>query len=119
MATNQQLQATTKLFISYSRRDHDVVAHLVRSLLMDPEFQIFRDTEDILPSEEWKKRLESLILAADTVVFCLSPDSANSEVCAWEVKLAEDFNKRIVPFVIREVDNAVPKGLSKLNYIMA
>ncbi len=64
--------------------------------------------------------LEELITAADTVVFCLSPNSAASEVCAWEVETAERLNKRIAPFVIEPVNGkAVPEGLAKLNYILA
>jgi hypothetical protein len=45
-------------------------------------FGVFKDTDDILPTEEWKERLEQLIEEADTIVFLLSPHSATSEVCA-------------------------------------
>ena len=107
----------TKVFLSYSRKDREFVAKLAAELEAHDDIEVFKDTEDILPTEEWRKRLEGLIGEADAIVFCLSPDSATSEVCAWEVEYAESLNKRIAPIVLREVDGAVPGGLAKLNYI--
>ena len=108
---------TTKVFLSYSRKDREFVGRLAEALESQQGIQVFQDTEDILPTEEWRQRLEGLIGEADTIVFCLSPDSAASDVCAWEVEVAERLNKRIAPIVIRDVDGQVPGGLSKLNYI--
>ena len=33
------------------------------------QIEVFRDVDDTLPGEEWWQRLQSLIAAADTVVF--------------------------------------------------
>jgi hypothetical protein len=111
-------KAITKVFISYSRRDREVVARLVDALEGADDIDVFRDTEDILPTEEWKGRLEELIAQADTIVFALSPHSAASEVCAWEVEYAEGLNKRVAPVVIEEVaPEAIPAPLTKYNYI--
>ncbi len=107
----------TKVFISYSRKDKASVSRLHDRLAAHEDITIFRDTDDILPAEEWQPRLESLIHAADCIVFALSPHSAASVVCKWEVELAEGFNKRIIPVVIEDVTGDVPEGLSKLNYI--
>lgn len=108
----------TKVFISYSRKDRQRVAKLSDALNAQQDITVFRDTEDILPTEEWKKRLEQLISEADTIVFALSPHSAVSEVCAWEVEYAESLNKRIAPVVLRDVQaGKIPKALTKLNYI--
>jgi hypothetical protein len=108
-----------RVFISYSRKDRDAVACITQKLSALPDAELFRDTEDILPTEEWRKRLEGLIAAADAIVFCMSPDSITSEVCAWELDYASLLNKRIVPLVIREVSGQVPNRLSRLNYIFA
>ena len=107
----------TKVFISYSRKDGDFVNRLTTALAAQNHLDVFRDTADILPTEEWKNRLERLIGEADTIVFCLSPDSVASEVCRWEVELADRLQKRIAPIAIREVDGNVPMQLSKRNYI--
>ena len=107
-----------KVFISYSRKDREFVARVVDALEATDGIEVFRDTDDILPTEEWQERLEQLIREADTVVFALSPHSAKSQVCAWEVELAESLNKRIAPVVIRDVEGEdIPPALAKLNYI--
>lgn len=106
-----------KVFLSYSRRDREQ-AQRIADVLRGREFSVFRDTDDILPTEEWKDRLQQLIESADTIVFLLSPHSARSEVCAWEVEIAESLNKRIAPVVIDDVDSVeIPETLKKLNYI--
>ncbi|WP_417519909.1 toll/interleukin-1 receptor domain-containing protein [Minwuia sp.] len=106
-----------KVFLSYSRRDRER-AQRIADVLRERHFGVFRDTDDILPTEEWRGRLEQLIAEADTVVFLLSPHSAASEVCAWEVDLARSLNKRIAPIVIEEVPaEDIPEPLTHLNFI--
>lgn len=107
----------TKLFISYSRKDRRRIEALCDALATQDDLKLFRDTDDILPSEEWKPRLEKLIRESDTIIFALSPQSAASEVCTWELELAESLNKRIIPIVVENVDGQVPAAVAKLNYI--
>jgi TIR domain-containing protein len=114
---SQEGRPKTKVFVSYARKDREIVERISRALQKDANILVFKDTEDILPTEEWRNRLESLISSVDTVVFCLSPESVKSDVCAWEVKTAEKFKKRIAPIVIRDTTN-VPNGLSKFHYIV-
>lgn len=108
---------SAKIFLSYSRRDRARVADLGAKLEAQDDLTVFRDTEDILPTEEWKPRLEALIRKSDTVLFALSPASVASEICAWEIDLALALNKRIIPVVVDDVDGNVPEAISKLNYI--
>lgn len=107
----------TKLFLSYSRKDRAHVEKLHDALKGDDELEVFRDVDDILPTEEWKPRLRKLIQSADVILFALSPASASSEVCQWEIEEAEKLNKKIIPVVIRDVKGNVADGISKLNYI--
>lgn len=108
-----------KVFVSYSRRDREK-AQRISDVLRERHFGVFLDTDDILPTEEWKGRLEQLIAEADTIVFLLSPNSAVSEVCAWEVEHASALGKRIAPMMIEEVDTAlIPPLLARLNFIFA
>ena len=105
------------VFLSYSRKDRER-AQRIADVLRERHFGVFKDTDDILPTEEWKERLEQLIAEADTVVFLLSPQSADSEVCAWEVEHAAALNKRIAPIVIEETDGKdIPPLLARLNFI--
>lgn len=106
-----------KVFLSYSRKDRER-AQRIADVLRDRHFGVFKDTDDILPTEEWRGRLEQLIAEADTIVFLLSPHSASSEVCAWEVDLARSLNKRIAPIVIDDVPaEEIPEPLTHLNFI--
>ncbi len=121
LPTNQEEFETgddeAKVFLSYSRKDRER-AQRIADVLRERHFGVFKDTDDILPTEEWKERLEQLIAEADTVVFLLSPQSAESEVCAWEVEHAATLNKRIAPIVIEETDSKyIPPMLARLNFI--
>jgi hypothetical protein len=112
-------QDAGRTFMSYSRKDSAVVARLTTAL-REKGLAVFRDTDDILPAEEWKGRLEQLIGLSDAVIFALSPHSLSSDVCAWEVQAAQSLHKRVIPVVVGAVnDRAVPPGLARLNYVFA
>lgn len=108
---------TAKVFLSYSRKDRER-AQSIADVLRERHFGVFKDTDDILPTEEWKSRLEQLIGEADTIVFLLSPHSVASDVCTWEVEHAKSLGKRIAPIVISEVESGdIPADLARLNFI--
>ena len=107
-----------RLFISYSRKDAARITALHTGLSDDDDLEVLLDTHDIAAAEEWKPRLESLIRSADTILFAVSPSSVTSEMCRWEIDLAESLNKRIVPILVKDVPDAkVPPTINKLNYI--
>ena len=106
-----------KVFISYSRRDLDFADQLV-AVLEWLRFQPIIDRKGIHGAEKWEERLGQLILESDSVVFVLSPDSAASDVCAWEVEEATRRGKRIIPVLCRPLDGQQPhRRLRDLNYI--
>jgi len=106
-----------RVFISYSREDLDFADQL--NLALDAYgFECFIDRQGISGGEDWKRRLGNLISEADTVVFVLSPTSARSEICAWEVEEATRLNKRILPVNCQPLKGASPPvRLRDLNYI--
>ncbi|MEM7424965.1 MAG: TIR domain-containing protein [Pseudomonadota bacterium] len=106
-----------KVFISYSRTDLEFADQLVAALELHA-FETIIDREGIHAAENWKDRLGQLILQSDIVVFVLSPDSAASDICAWEVEQATLRGKRIVPVACRPLEGQTPaKQLQALNYI--
>jgi len=106
-----------RVFISYSRDDL-YFADQLNAALDICGFECFIDREGISGGEDWKRRLGNLIRDADTVVFVLSPTSARSEICAWEVEEAARLGKRILPVVCRQLKGASPPPrLRDLNYI--
>jgi tetratricopeptide (TPR) repeat protein len=108
-----------KIFVSYSRRDAAFAASLVAHL-ETRAFHPFLDRTDIAPGEPWQDRLAGLIRVADTMVFVVSPDSARSTICEWEIGEAVRLGKRIIPLVCRPTDDAaIPPSLGRLNFIFA
>src|SRR5215468_7473082 len=106
-----------RVFISYSRDDLHFADQL-DAALNTCGFECIIDRQSISGGEHWKRRLGNLIGEADTVVFVLSPTSARSEICAWEVQEATRLGKRIVPVNCRPLEGATPPPrLRDLNYI--
>ena len=108
----------SKLFISYSRADLAFAEELAAALSLSADFEILFDRTGIGHGEDWRQRLGRLIVECDSVVFILSPESAASEICGWEISEAQRLSKRIVPVLWRPVDfSKVPAGLSTLNAV--
>ena len=105
------------VFISYSRDDLGFADQLDAALGLTG-FATTIDRHGISAGEDWRSRLGALIRDADTVVFVLSPSSARSETCAWEVAEAVRLGKRILPLICRSIEGASPPPqLAALNYI--
>jgi hypothetical protein len=106
-----------RVFISYSRDDLHFADQL-DAALNAYGFECIIDRHGISGGEDWKRRLGNLIGEADTVVFVLSPTSARSPVCTWEVEEATRLGKRILPVNCRPLKGASPPPrLRDLNYI--
>ncbi len=88
------------VFISYSRKDETFVRQL-HAALAKAQRNVWVDWEDIPPTADWWREIQTGIEGADTFVFVISPDSARSEVCYNEVDYAYKNHKRIVPVVCR------------------
>ena len=105
------------VFISYSRDDLDFSDQLDAVLKLHG-FATTLDRHGISGGEDWKTRLGLLIRDADTVVFVLSPSSARSETCKWEVAEATRLGKRIIPVLCLPLgEHEAPPELAALNYI--
>lgn len=105
------------VFISYSRRDSAFVARL-QSALQKVGRAPWVDVDGIRPAEDFMQAICDAIDQAHAFVFVLSPDSVSSRVCARELAHAAKGNKRLVPVLCREVEDAlVPEALRGLNWI--
>jgi hypothetical protein len=107
MAEPAHLGGKLSVFISYGRDDLDFADQLDASLQLGG-FETTIDRRGISGGEDWKTRLGALIRDADTVVFVLSPSSARSDICAWEIEEAVRLGKRIIPVLCRSLEDAKP-----------
>ncbi len=85
-----------QVFISYSRRDADVVENIV-SELEAAGIEVWLDREDIKPGKQWRKQIVEAIDTADAFVLNLSPNSAASDNVLKELNLAEE---ALDPFIL-------------------
>src|SRR5215207_104985 len=105
------------LFIFYSRKDIEIARKLTAAF-KDQELDIWIDWEGIAPTVDWWREIEKGIEEADIFLFLISPDSANSKVCAREIEHANRNAKRLIPIVVRDVaGHESPAGLGHLNWI--
>lgn len=104
-------------FVSYSRRDKAFVQQLYQAF-QSRDRDVWVDWQNIQPTEKWWTAIQMGIEAAHAFVFVLSPDSASSEVCGWEIDHALKHNKRLVPIVHRDVDpRQVHEAIGAHNWI--
>jgi hypothetical protein len=85
MTTNAAGQETggdpkAKVLISHSRKDMPFADRL-DDALKTRGFDVFIDRSAISDLEDWRKRIRSLIVKTDTMVFILSPDALLSKEC--------------------------------------
>lgn len=106
-----------RVFVSYSRKDM-LFADRLEAALTARGIETLIDRSEIYAFEDWWKRIEALIVQADTIVFVLSPDAVSSEVALKEIAFASSLNKRFAPIVSRHVDDkAIPEPVRRLNFI--
>jgi WD40 repeat protein len=105
------------VFISYSRSDM-AFADRLEAGLKERGFMPLIDRTEIYAFEDWWKRIQTLIVQADTIIFVLSPNSVSSDICRKEIAFAATLNKRFAPIVCRRIETAaMPSELSRFNFI--
>lgn len=110
-------ERASRVFLSYSRRDEDFVTRLEQALIAD-DFTVYVDRTAIEKGVDWWQRIRQLIAASDAVIFVLSPDALQSDVCARELDHAVSLGKRLIPVVHRKVAaRDVPEAIASINYI--
>ena len=94
-----------EVFISYSRINKTFV-HKLDTAFREAGIDPWVDWEDIPLGADWWAEIQRGIEGADTFVFNISPSSVSSEVCERELVHAKKHNKRIVPLVYLDVEDA-------------
>jgi len=111
-----QPERETRIFFSYSRKDERTIVRLATSLEADGDIETLRDKKDILAGEQWRSRLEGMIVAADVVLVCLSSDAIESPEVMKEIEIAQRLSKKLLPVVVRSFQETAPSAVASLNY---
>jgi WD40 repeat protein len=110
-------KAKLRVFFCYSRRDSSFADRLVAALEARG-FDVLIDRRDLPKLEDWERELLDFIRRADTIVFIVSPHSATSPICKWEVEQVRVHAKRLAPVVIADIaDISLPDEIAKINYL--
>jgi hypothetical protein len=106
----------TAIFISYSRKERDLVSGIVADL-EDIGHQVWFDRELTGGHDWWQTILEN-IRACELFVFAMSHGSLESYPCSLEYKYAHALGKRILPLLIADANvELLPTELSKIQFI--
>ncbi|WP_082555644.1 MULTISPECIES: TIR domain-containing protein [unclassified Ensifer] len=108
-----------RVFFSYSRRDESVVK-AIADRLEEVGLVPLIDTRVLPHGRQWQQQLSFAIRSCDVVLWFISPDSAKSETCTWELHQAIGFQKRIVPVRLVETDpDEIPQELAAIQFLPA
>src|SRR5215510_3048937 len=110
--------ANGSVFISYSRRDKAFVKKL-NATLDQAGVQAWVDWEGIELASDWMETISSAIRGTDAMLFVISPDSLKSKVCADELELCLQLNKKLIPVLYREPEkrSKMHKHLAATNWV--
>jgi WD40 repeat protein len=88
-----------KVFISYSRRNLNVVERLARDL-QDAGLEVWVDFRKIKGGEAWRQAIYNGIDESEFVIACLSASAAESEWVRRELEIAQQQKKLIIPVML-------------------
>ncbi|NLF77028.1 MAG: TIR domain-containing protein, partial [Chloroflexi bacterium] len=101
--THPTADLTAPVFLSYSRRDRDLVIAL-QNELQAADVPLWRDIHDIpAGSPHWWGEIRAAIDGCSSMVLCLSLPALQSTVVSDEWNYAQRQGKRIIPVIVDEV----------------
>ena len=118
----QQTDQINNVFISYGRRHSLAFARKLYQSLIDRNYDVWFDMNDIPLGVDFQEQIDDGIRKADNFIYIMSPHSINSIYCYKELVLALKYNKRIIPILhVEPQDDAtwgkIPPEAGKRNWI--
>jgi hypothetical protein len=86
-------------FISYGRADSLAFGRKLHTRLLEEEFKVWFDQNDIPLGVDFQNQIDDGIEKAHHFLFIIAPHSVNSPYCLKEIELAIKRNKRIIPLL--------------------
>ncbi len=107
----------TDVFICHAEEDREVLNQIYGSLTRAAQ-TVWTSWKDIQTGVDYKESIERGIEGASNLVYLLSPAALRSPWCQKEIDYARQLNKRIIPILVKPVDEAMlPPELEKLQFI--
>lgn len=100
------------IFISYSRKDLENVDWIARQLAAGG-FELWIDRRDIPGGVDWSDTIATAINEAEAFILMISPDSVASREVFRELEIAHSNNVRIIPVILRPVEE-LPEAISEI-----
>jgi len=118
MTDQDQQNAASSVFISYSRKDKEFVRKLNDSL-DSSGVDAWVDWEGIPLSSDWMDEITRAIESGDAFLFVISPDSLASKVCMDELELGLKYNKKLIPILYRDPEKGttIHEKLAATNWV--
>jgi len=104
-----------RLFISYAHVDKAIVKDWIVSKLVAGGHDVWFD-DRLVVGQDWKQQLSDEIERSDALVYCMTPESVDSDWCRWELARAVDLGKPVIP-VLMQARTQLPDQLKKLQYV--
>jgi hypothetical protein len=101
-----------KIFISYNRNDRDYASRLYENLKAHGFDAWFYDL--LTPGEAFDNTIHRKLEECDAVIAILTPQAISSPTIEAEIRRAKELNKRIIPFLLEDIDH---NPLSYLTYL--
>jgi hypothetical protein len=101
-----------KVFISHSH-ETEILAKKVGESLKRAGLDVWND-EEILPGDNWAKKIGQGLESSQAMVVLLTPDSLNAPTVLRDIEYAlgkKTFNKRLIPVLVGSEDNISPQKL--------
>lgn len=109
----------TRVFISYSHKDSELVASISRAL-SELDIASWSD-QQIRAGDSWMSEIESALNEAKVVVLCVTPEFLASDWAQVEIGVAlsraRESDIRVIPLIL--ADTVLPDALKRFQYLDA
>ncbi|MCL6257456.1 toll/interleukin-1 receptor domain-containing protein [Aquiflexum sp. TKW24L] len=90
----------TYTFFSYNKDDKEIASDII-SKLEARNVNVWHDGS-LKSGLNWKKQIFQAIIDCDSMVVCLTKSYIKSAMCRMEIFLAQCYNKKILPIMVKE-----------------
>ena len=105
------------VFISYSRRDQELVDRLSRDL-RQAGIEVWRDVEQIPAGTNWQRQIEDGMRGATALLYLASANSLQSEWMKSELQTFHQLKKPIIPVIVdQDAASNAPQQLQLAQWV--